>query len=272
CPPAAGTRSRRGPRGTRRTRRAPGERRGTRPTGTGCSGRRGSTRSGGRAAAGRPRRARRPGRGRRPPRRRRSRRRPRGRGSAAPRRPGRRPGRAPRSARPSRTGPPTSVAPAPRAGRAAGWGSRGRRSAGARRGTRHAWSRGPASGWSWRQPTSGTGAPGCTVRERSGAVRVAHAVAGVRDERRRPDRDRLQVEAPDAVEQPDPLTEHDRRDLQRELVDEPGGEIGVGRGGPARDVDVEVTGGLTGAVEAAWMPSVTKWKVVPPSISIGSCG
>ena len=63
--------------------------------------------------------------------------------------------------------------------------------------------------------------------------------------------------------------EQDRGDIERELVDNPGDKRLPHGGGAARDVDALLAGRLTRLCRAS-KPSVTKWKVVPPSISIGS--
>ena len=49
--------------------------------------------------------------------------------------------------------------------------------------------------------------------------------------------DRLQPQRSDAVEDPLARPEQDRGDVERELVDDPGGERLADRGGAARDVD-----------------------------------
>ena len=67
-------------------------------------------------------------------------------------------------------------------------------------------------------------------------------------------------------------TEQDGGDIERQLVDRLGGERLADGGGAAGDVDPKPVGRCCRASNAASNPSVTKWNVVPPSISIGSCG
>ena len=75
-----------------------------------------------------------------------------------------------------------------------------------------------------------------------------------------------------AVEDPQPLADGERHDVEPQLVDEIGREVGVERAHPAGDRDVGVAGGVAGPLDGGIDPSVTKWKVVPPSISTGSRG
>ena len=80
--------------------------------------------------------------------------------------------------------------------------------------------------------------------------------------------DGLEPEGLAAVEYPLSRPEQHRRDVEGELVDDSGVERLPNRGRTARDVDAA----YALASEAASKPSVTKRKVVPPSISIGSWG
>ena len=82
--------------------------------------------------------------------------------------------------------------------------------------------------------------------------------------------DLLQPQRRDAVEDPCAGAERERRDVQAELVEQSGGEVLVDRRGAAGDSDVAVAGTALACSSAASMPSVTKWNVVPPSISSGS--
>jgi hypothetical protein len=91
-------------------------------------------------------------------------------------------------------------------------------------------------------------------------------------ERGRPDGQDLQLQRRDAVEEALTHPQGDRCDVGAELVDQAGGEILVDRGGATGDGDVAITRRRACLVEGAWMPSVTKVKVVPPCIVSGSRG
>ena len=104
-----------------------------------------------------------------------------------------------------------------------------------------------------------------------GARRSAHAVADVRCDPARDGEDWLQGQRLDALEQPLSGAQHQRGDVERKLVDQPlrSGTAGSparrprsARRGPRRPPSP--------ASSAGSMPAVTKWKVVPPSISSGS--
>ncbi len=59
-------------------------------------------------------------------------------------------------------------------------------------------------------------------------------------------------------------------DHEVDLVDQPGGEVLAYGGNSSAESDVLALSRLLRALSAAWMPSVTKWKVVPPSIVMGA--
>jgi hypothetical protein len=66
--------------------------------------------------------------------------------------------------------------------------------------------------------------------------------------------------------------EHGRRDREVHLVDETGLEVLADDGDAAADADVAALRRRARLRQRAWMPPVTKWKVVPPSISSGARG
>jgi hypothetical protein len=94
----------------------------------------------------------------------------------------------------------------------------------------------------------------------------------VRHPRRRLRTDRLQRDPGrvHAVEQAGVGAEKHGRQRDRELVDQAGVEVLQDRLAAARDADVPVAGDLAGLVDEFSMPSLTKWKVVPPGRSQGS--
>ena len=94
----------------------------------------------------------------------------------------------------------------------------------------------------------------------------------MRRERRAEDFDWLEAEGLDAVEHPLARSEQDGNDVERELVDHARRERLADRRCATRDVDAGLAGRCArlsvGSVEALR----TKWKLVPPSIPIGSWG
>ena len=82
--------------------------------------------------------------------------------------------------------------------------------------------------------------------------------------------DGLEPEGSDAVEDPFAGPEQDRGDVEPELVDDAGDERLPNGGGAARDALAVVRAVSRACAWAASKPSVTKRKVVPSSISIGS--
>jgi hypothetical protein len=82
--------------------------------------------------------------------------------------------------------------------------------------------------------------------------------------------DRLELEGLDSVEQSLAGPEQDRDHVAREFVDHSGGERLTDGRGAARDVDAILAGRLTRLRVCGLEAWVTKWKLVPPSISIGS--
>ena len=84
----------------------------------------------------------------------------------------------------------------------------------------------------------------------------------------------LEVRALEVVEQPRASSEEHRHDVQLHLVDEPRSEELLGDVRATRQTDVLAAGSLFGLrerrLDADSMPSVTKVKVVPPSLTSGS--
>src|ERR1700733_1948751 len=68
------------------------------------------------------------------------------------------------------------------------------------------------------------------------------------------------------------LPEHDRGQGEMQLIDHPGAKILAHRLDATANLHVATIGGLFRRSNAASIPLVTKMKVVPPSISIGSRG
>ena len=66
--------------------------------------------------------------------------------------------------------------------------------------------------------------------------------------------------------------ERGRHDVQPQDVEESRGQVLVHGVGAAGDRDVAAVGALRACARADAIPSVTKWKVVPPSIGTGSRG
>src|SRR3954454_6329274 len=93
-----------------------------------------------------------------------------------------------------------------------------------------------------------------SVSARRYASGIEQAVADVRGQRGMQDLDGLESERLDAVEDPLAGAEQDRRDVERELVDDPGNEGLAHSRGPTRDVHAALAGRLTrlcvGGVEA----------------------
>ena len=70
-----------------------------------------------------------------------------------------------------------------------------------------------------------------------------------------------------------PLPSSDRRDREVHLVDQPGAQVLADGRDAAAEADVLARAAASRArSSAASMPSVTKWKVVPPSIASGARG
>ena len=80
----------------------------------------------------------------------------------------------------------------------------------------------------------------------------------------------LETEIADVLEQPLTVAEHERHDVQLQLVDQPRRQVLLHGVRAAGDQDVAITGRLIGSVERRCDPSVTKKNVVPPSIGCGS--
>jgi hypothetical protein len=74
------------------------------------------------------------------------------------------------------------------------------------------------------------------------------------------------------VEEPLPTPQQQRHVRQMHLVDQPGTQILLDRGGAAAKPDVLPARRFVRRSSADSMPSVTKWKTVPPSIVIDSRG
>jgi hypothetical protein len=74
------------------------------------------------------------------------------------------------------------------------------------------------------------------------------------------------------VEEPLPTPKQQRHVRQMHLVDQPGTQILLDRGGAAAKPDVLPARRFVRRSSADSMPSVTKWKTVPPSIVIDSRG
>ena len=71
----------------------------------------------------------------------------------------------------------------------------------------------------------------------------------MRDAVRADDAGLLELDAPDVLEEPRAGAEQDRRDVDLELVEQPGAEVLLRDLGAARDLDVLVAGGLAREVE-----------------------
>ena len=65
-------------------------------------------------------------------------------------------------------------------------------------------------------------------------------------------------------------SEEDRGNGKVHLVDESGAEILPDRRHAAAEADVPAAGGFAARFSAAWIPSVTKWKVVSPAMATGA--
>ena len=92
----------------------------------------------------------------------------------------------------------------------------------------------------------------------------------MRGERRVEHLDRLEPEGLDSFEQPLAGPEQDGGHVEREFVDHSGGErLRTVEGPPAMSMPSSPAVSRASAY-AASKPWVTKWKLVPPSISIGS--
>ena len=74
----------------------------------------------------------------------------------------------------------------------------------------------------------------------------------------------------DAGEHRFALPEHDWGQCEMQLVDQPSAKILTHRRDAAADLHVATIGGKFRLIQCRPMPLVTKMKVVPPSISIGS--
>jgi hypothetical protein len=103
-------------------------------------------------------------------------------------------------------------------------------------------------------------------------VAVDDAVRDVGDARRLDRADLLEVEVADILKEPRAGTEQDRDQVQLELINQPGGQVLLDGAGASSQQHISATRGLLGCSSAASIPSVTKTKVVPPSISKGSRG
>jgi hypothetical protein len=86
------------------------------------------------------------------------------------------------------------------------------------------------------------------------------------------DLDRLEHRVADVVQQPLPRTEHDRHDVQVQLVQEPGGQDWPTVLAPPAIETSWSPAAARAAARADSIPSVTKWNVVPPCITKGSRG
>ncbi len=80
------------------------------------------------------------------------------------------------------------------------------------------------------------------------------------------------IRLPEVVEEPRTATEQHRNDVQLELVQQSRRQILLTDVAAAPQLDVLPAGGLLRLLERGLDPSVTKWNVVPPSISTGSRG
>jgi hypothetical protein len=76
----------------------------------------------------------------------------------------------------------------------------------------------------------------------------------VRDQVGPPHRHRLEIHVGHALEQPLARAEHQRSDVQPQLVDQPGGQVLVDRGRAAGDRDIRVPGRHPGAVQCGHRP------------------
>ena len=86
----------------------------------------------------------------------------------------------------------------------------------------------------------------------------------VRDVGRRAAAASTQRQVRHAVEDPQAVADRERDDVEPQLVDQLGAQCGVERRHASRDRHVAVAAAARACATADSMPSVTKWKVVPP--------